>query len=79
MLKIGTQWAHVSTATGRVLVLYTVHLLHVFSALVSLAVLITQMSPFHEVRKQFVRTADTSGDWRVVSCRLFVAAVLIGC
>ena len=26
---------------------------------------------------QLGRTADTSGDWRVVSCRLLVAAVLI--
>ena len=31
------------------------------------------------VRKQFTRSADTSGDWRVVSCRPLVAPVLIEC
>ena len=40
--KIGIQWVHVSTVTGRVLVLYTCHFtLHAFSALISLAVLMT--------------------------------------
>ena len=65
-LRTGTQWVHVSTATGRVLVLYTGHLLHVFSGLVSLAVLMTSPTNKFAVRKQFAWTADTSGDWRVV-------------
>ena len=33
----------------------------------------------HTIRKQFIWTAGTSGDRPVVSCRLFVAAVLIEC
>ena len=40
------------------------------------------MSFFHEEQicsSQFARTADTSGDWRIVSCRFLVAAVLIEC
>ena len=33
----------------------------------------------HTIRKQFIWTADTSGDRPVVSCRLVFAAVLIEC
>ena len=63
------------------MVLYTYmgHLLHAFSALVSFS--------SDDLNKSFPRRAtganskfaSTSGDWRVVSRHLFVAAVLIGC
>ena len=52
--------------------------LHAFSALVSFGFDDLNESLPRKANSQFART-DTSGDWRVVSCRLFVAAVLIEC
>ena len=65
---------------GRVLELYTGHFtLHAFSELVSFGSDDLNESLPRRANLQFARTGDTSGDWRVVSCRLFVAAVLIEC
>ena len=73
---------------GRLFVLHTGHFtLHAFSALVFFGFdvecwksrLPYAMKRKFAVRKQLVWTADTIGDWRVVSYRLFFAAVLIGC
>ena len=58
---------HVSTATGWVLLLYTGHLLHEFSALVSFSSSDDlNESLARRANLQFTWMADTSGDWRVV-------------
>ena len=63
-----------------VLALYTGHFtLHAFSALVSFGSDDLNESLPRRANSQFARTADTRGDWRVVSCHLFVSAVLIEC
>ena len=63
-----------------VLVLYTGNLLHAFSALVSLAVLMTSMSPFHEEQIRSSQAVRTDGARvEIVSRHLFVVAVLTGC
>ena len=62
---------------GRVLVLYTGHLLHAFSAFDDLNESLPRRAASQFASSWHERC--TSGDWRVVSCRLFLAAVLIEC
>ena len=65
------------------LVLYTAgHLLHAFSAFDSFGSDDLNESLPRRAASQFASGCHerrTSGDWRVVSCRLFVAAVLVEC
>ena len=69
---------------GRVLVLYTGHLLHAFIAFISFGSDDLNESLQRRANSQFAssspeRHGDTNGDCRVESCRLFIAAVLIEC